>query len=65
MTRNGIIQFYLKDRGFGYVRVPETGEEFHFMQKNLLESVEDKDAVEFILKEKKNGYKVDQIKKCL
>ena len=59
--RQGIIQFYLKKRGFGYVRVPETGEEFHFAKKNLREAIEDKDAVSFVLKKTKYGFYADEI----
>lgn len=59
----GIIQFYLKNRGFGYIRVPETGEEFHFAKKNLLEEIKDKDTVTFELKKTKHGFYADEISK--
>jgi len=61
--QTGIIQFYLKNRGFGYIRVSETGEEFHFAKKNLLEEVEDKDVVTFELKKTKHGFYADLISK--
>lgn len=62
-TQTGIIQFYLKKRGFGYIRIPETGEEYHFAEKNLTEAIEDKDQVQFELKKTKHGFHAANIKK--
>lgn len=59
--RKGIIQFYLKKRQFGYVRIPNTGEEFHFKKENLKQIVEDKDEVTFEVKGKKNDFYADNI----
>lgn len=61
----GIIQFYLKNRGFGYIRIPETGEEYHFAEKNLTEEIEDKDVVKFELKKTKHGFYADSISKTM
>lgn len=61
--KSGIIQFYLKDRGFGYIRIPETGEEYHFSKKNLTEKIENKDQIEFEIKKTKQGFCADNIKK--
>lgn len=61
--RRGIIQFYLKERGFGYVRVPATGEEYHFLKKHLTEEVEDKEEIEFEVKETKQGLKANNIRR--
>ncbi len=61
--QTGIIQFYLKDRGFGYIRILETGEEYHFAEKNLMEKIKDKDQVQFELKKTKHGFYAANIKK--
>ena len=54
--QTGVIQFYLIKRVFGYIRIPETGEEYHFAEKNLTEAIEDKDQVQFELKKTKYGF---------
>lgn len=32
----GVIKFYAKDKGFGFLRANESGEEFFFSYKSLL-----------------------------
>lgn len=60
---NGIVQFFLESKGYGYIRNPETREEFYFQEKNLLDIVKKGDRVSFILKEGRYGLFADQIKK--
>lgn len=59
----GIIQFFMKSKGFGYVRVPETREEFHVRRKNLLTPVQKGDRVRFEIKENKRGMYAAQVRK--
>jgi cold shock CspA family protein len=51
----GIIQYYLDAKGYGYIRVPESREEFYFRKKGLMEPVAKGDQVRFELKETKQG----------
>lgn len=51
----GIVQFFLEKKGYGYIRVPETREEFYVQKKHLLESVKKGDQVSFEIKEDKHG----------
>jgi len=51
----GIIQFFIESKGFGYVRVPETREEFHVRRQHLLTPVQKGDQVRFAIKENKRG----------
>jgi cold shock CspA family protein len=51
----GIIQFYLEEKGYGYVRIPETREEFHVHRRYLQSEVQKGDEVEFEIKEGKQG----------
>jgi cold shock CspA family protein len=51
----GIIQYYLDAKGYGYIRVPESREEFYFRKKGLAEPVAKGDQVQFELKETKQG----------
>lgn len=51
----GIVQFFLAQKGYGYIRVPETREEFYFHRKNLRGTVSDGDTVSFVIREDKHG----------
>lgn len=57
----GLIVFYLANKGYGYVRVPETREEFHFRTKNLRTPVKAGDWVSFVLKQNQQGCFADEI----
>lgn len=60
--RRGIIQFYLTDKGFGYIRDLTTREEFFFTKKNLKTPVKDKDEVWFEIGENTQGLYAYNIK---
>lgn len=62
-TKLGIIQFYLPNRGYGFVRDPKTRAEYHFTRKGLLEPIKDKDRVCFEVVEKKQGLMAVNIRK--
>ena len=51
----GIVLFYLADKLYGFIRVPDTMEEFHFSGKKLTAPLVKGDAVSFDLKEGKQG----------
>jgi cold shock CspA family protein len=62
----GTIIFYLSEKGYGYLRLQDTREEFHFRTKNVLEkSLAKGDIVRFKLKEGKQGYYADEITRHL
>ena len=58
----GIVQFYLDEKKYGYIRVPETFEEFHFIRKDLLTPVHKGDEVLFKLSESRHGFRAVEIK---
>lgn len=51
----GIVQFFLEKKGYGYIRVPETREEFYVHRRHLSEPVKKGDVVFFDIKENKQG----------
>ncbi|MCB0546961.1 MAG: cold shock domain-containing protein [Phaeodactylibacter sp.] len=51
----GIVQFFLAQKGYGYIRVPETREEFYFQRKNLRGTISDGDKASFVIREDKYG----------
>ncbi|MEN0006046.1 MAG: hypothetical protein AAF798_17985 [Bacteroidota bacterium] len=59
---NGIIQFFIPAKGYGYVRVPETREEFHFTSKALVEVVEKGMPVTFDIMEDRHGLHATNIR---
>jgi len=61
----GRIIFYLQDKGTGYLRLEGTREEFHFWEKNVVSGELKKgDLVYFSLREGKQGYYADEIRKA-
>jgi cold shock CspA family protein len=55
MKRKGIVQFYIKKRGFGYIRDINNREEFYVQSKYLLSPIQKGDLVEFEVKENNQG----------
>ena len=59
----GTIIFYLADKGYGYLRLQGTREEFHFRRKNVLtEHLKAGDLVTFRLLEARQGYFADEVR---
>lgn len=63
MKQQGIIQFYIRSKGYGYIRVDTSHEEFHFRERHLLSAIEDGDAVEFEIGEDSGGFFAKAIQK--
>jgi len=58
----GVILFYLEDKGYGYLRLEGTREEFHFRKKHLLvAAVKKGELVRFKLRQGRQGYYADEI----
>lgn len=51
----GIVQFFLPQKGYGYIRVPESREEFYVHRKQLQQPIERGMKVRFVIKENKQG----------
>lgn len=59
----GLVIFYDPEKGYGYLRLTGTREEFHFRRANLTDGpVKKGDAVTFLLREGKQGWFADGIK---
>lgn len=57
----GFIQFFVKTKGYGYVRDPQTREEFFF--KDATGDWLKGDEVTFLIKENKHGMIAIEVKK--
>lgn len=62
MLMQGVIVFYLLNKGYGYLRVPDTREEFYFRASDLRDEVKAGDWVTFELKERKGQYLAHDIR---
>ncbi|MCB0581003.1 MAG: cold shock domain-containing protein [Phaeodactylibacter sp.] len=51
----GIVQFFLEHKGYGYIRVPETREEFYVHRRQLKAPVKRGDRVRFVVRGDKHG----------
>lgn len=61
----GIIIFYDPEKGYGYLRLAGTLEEFHFRRGNLAEGpVAKGDTVTFVLREGRQGYFADEVRRA-
>ena len=57
------VVFYLPERGYGYLRVADTREEFYFRAEHLRSpSVAAGDLVRFVLREGRRGYYADEVR---
>lgn len=61
--QKGIVQFFSVEKGYGYIRIPETREEIFVQQKYLREPIEKGDAVRFQLRENKWGLYAAEVRK--
>lgn len=60
----GVIIFYLAEKGYGYLRLRGTREEFHFRARQVIGSgLQTGDIVRFTLAQGRQGYFADQVKK--
>ncbi len=61
-THHGIVLFFLPDRGYGYLRLVGTREEFYFRRGNITgPAVQRGDRVTFTLKKGRQGYFADEV----
>ena len=59
------VIFYYPDKGYGYLRLTGTREEFHFRRSNLLDPAAPPAAgslVTFVLRRNRQGYFADDVR---
>ena len=61
----GIVQFFIIKKGYGYIRVPETKEEFFVHKKHLLSPIQKGDVVNFEIGEDKQGMFAKNVKRII
>ncbi|TXB62397.1 cold-shock protein [Phaeodactylibacter luteus] len=58
----GIVQFYMPEKGYGYIRVPATREEFYVHRRYLQQPIEKGMAVTFEVRSGKQGLYAAEVK---
>ena len=62
-TATGQIVFYAADQGYGYLRLTDSLEEFHFRTRNLAAGPVSKgDPVTFLLRQNRQGWFADRVR---
>lgn len=59
----GIVQFFLKSKGYGYIKIQETNEEIYVAARDLLSPIEKNNLVEFELQENQHGLYATKVQK--
>ncbi len=59
----GTVTFFLPDKGYGYIRVPETREEFFVAKKHTQDDLQKGDQVMFMIKENKQGQFATEVRR--
>ncbi len=60
----GVVQFFLEDKGYGYIRVPETREEFFVQRRELRHPIKRGMRVQFLLRRNKQGFYAAEVSKA-
>jgi cold shock protein len=60
---NGIVKFFNKEKGFGFIRDEASKNEYYVNKTGLLTEIEEAAKVEFELQEEKKGPMAIQVKK--
>lgn len=60
--KTGIVKFYDKSKGFGFIKIEDTGEEVFVRATGLIDQIKDQDKVSFEIQEAKKGPMAVQVK---
>ena len=63
--RNGVVNFFDKSKGFGFINDVQSNERIVFHINNLLEAVNENDKVEFLVEKSPRGPNAIQVKKMI
>jgi len=61
--QKGIVQFFLTEKGYGYIRIIDSKEEIYVQTKHTKEAIEKGDIVRFKVCENKFGLYATQVQK--
>lgn len=60
--KRGIVKFFNKSKGFGFIKVEDTDEEIFFHVSGIIEEVQDNDEVVFEITEGRRGMNAINVK---
>ena len=58
----GVVQFYLPAKGYGYIRIPDTREEFYVHRKDLRAPIRTGQTVIFSIAETRHGLQAIEVR---
>jgi CspA family cold shock protein len=61
--KTGVVKFFNMGKGFGFIKVDETGEDVFVHQTGLVDMVTDGDLVSFNLEQGKKGINAVNVKR--
>jgi cold shock protein len=60
--KEGVVKFFNKTKGFGFIKQTETGEEIFVHQTGLIDEIHENDKVEFEIENGKKGLNAVRVK---
>lgn len=60
--KEGIVKFFNRAKGFGFIKQSDTGEDIFVHQTGLIDSINENDKVEFEVENGKKGLNAVQVK---
>ncbi len=60
--KEGIVKFFNRAKGFGFIKQSDTGEDIFVHQSGLIDSINENDKVEFEVENGKKGLNAVQVK---
>jgi cold shock protein len=61
--KTGIVKFYNEEKGFGFIKEANTGEEIFVHRTGLVDAIKEGDTVSFEIVEGKKGENAAKVKK--
>jgi CspA family cold shock protein len=62
--KTGVVKFFNGSKGYGFIKVDESGEEIFVHATGLLDQVREDDKVSFEIEEGKKGLNATNVKKA-
>jgi cold shock protein len=60
--KEGVVKFFNKTKGFGFIKQTDTGEEIFVHQTGLIDEIHENDKVEFEIENGKKGLNAVRVK---
>lgn len=62
-TKEGVVKFFNKTKGFGFIKVNDSDEEIFVHKSNLIDRIRDNDKVTFNIEEEEKGLTAVEVRR--